>query len=206
MSKKKDYVLDIVPPLTKNWEKNLNAVKLSVRKRKLDFILIHKKKLVLFFLSISIILLLIIVSSNVIENQKNLTKIFSKNQNQNVIFLLSLFFLFIVLMRQEAIEEVIVLKGIGIQLVSRHCWKFLFTTSTFVSLHNINDIVIHEGFHGYGQVIFYLSILTIYDLEKKTDKNLVKVVFSKFLPRKEILITTWKISREILFGELKKKI
>ena len=53
------------------------------------------------------------------------------------------------------------------------------------------DLVIHEGFHDYGQVIFYLCVLT----KANNDKNPITIVFPEFLPRKDILLTVWRLSR-----------
>lgn len=112
---------------------------------------------------------------------------------------------------QERQDELLVMKNIGIQLNSKTNWKF-FTKADknmFIPHSNIIDLVIHEGFYGYGQVIFYMCILTKNGSNNGTftqnkTEEMIKVVFSELLPRKEILLTVWKQSREMLFGTNKR--
>lgn len=115
--------------------------------------------------------------------------------------------LFVVYCRQDAHESILVIKDVGIQLNSRPRWKFLATSDSnrFIPLANIMDLVIHEGFHGYGQVIFYMCIL----LKRKensaeTDDGAIKVVFPGLLPRKELLLNVWTQSRVVLFGDTRR--
>lgn len=115
--------------------------------------------------------------------------------------------LFVVYCRQDAHESILVIKDVGIQLNSRPRWKFLATSDSdsFIPLANIMDLVIHEGFHGYGQVIFYMCIL----LQRKendgeTDEDAIKVVFPGLLPRKDLLLRVWTQSRTVLFGDTRR--
>lgn len=98
-------------------------------------------------------------------------------------------------------DSMIVMKSIGIQLEYRSRWKFLKNSNknTFIPLNNIIDLVIHEGFYGYGQVIYYMCVLTKTN-PNSTDNDMIKVVFSELLPRKDLLVTVWKQSRQILFN------
>lgn len=105
--------------------------------------------------------------------------------------------------RRSREDTMIVMKNIGIQLQYQSNWKFLFNKSanknTFIPVNNIIDLVIHEGFYGYGQVIYYMCVLTKTN-PNVSDNDMIKVVFSELLPRKHLLITVWKQSREILFN------
>lgn len=102
------------------------------------------------------------------------------------------------LCRQQRQDVLVVMKGIGVQLNSRSNWKFVNKSdkNVFIPLTNIIDLVIHEGFHGYGQVIFYMCVLT----KNTKDNDMIKVVFSELLPRKDILVQVWKQSRNVLFN------
>lgn len=116
--------------------------------------------------------------------------------------------------RQEKLDNILIMNDVGIQLNSQSSWKFSLNgnTSHFIPISNVIDLVIHEGFHGYGQVIFYMCVLTktentnhnnINNLTLNND-NMIKIVFPQFLPRKDILMTVWKDSRRVLFGESKR--
>lgn len=111
---------------------------------------------------------------------------------------------FLLATAQPTSDSIMIMENIGIQLNSRSWWGLGNATSNgeFIPVSDVIDIVIHEGFHGYGQVIFYLCVLTRVrncDSDSGTG-NSVKVVFPNFLPRKEILIQVWKQSRSILYG------
>ncbi|ODV79874.1 uncharacterized protein CANTADRAFT_218129 [Suhomyces tanzawaensis NRRL Y-17324] len=111
----------------------------------------------------------------------------------------------LVVMRQTPEDSVIVMKDIGVQLVSKKSWRFQNNVEVFVPLKDIIDLVIHEAFHNYGQVIFYLCVLTKPSQTDSTkSENIIKVVFPEFLPRKDILLQVWKLSRGLLFGETKR--
>lgn len=101
--------------------------------------------------------------------------------------------------RQDREDTMIVMKNIGVQLKCKSNWKFIAKSdkNIFIPLSNIIDLVIHEGFYGYGQVIYYMCVLTKNDSNKKDD--MIKVVFSELLPRKELLVSVWKQSRQKLF-------
>ena len=96
-------------------------------------------------------------------------------------------------------DTLIVMRGIGIQLQSKKMWRFQ-SSDSFIPINNMIDLVIHEGFHDYGQVIFYLCVLT----KANNDKNPITIVFPEFLPPKDILLTVWRLSRELLFGSTKR--
>lgn len=116
--------------------------------------------------------------------------------------------------KQEKQDSILIMNDVGIQLNSQSGWKFSFNgnTSHFIPISNIIDLVVHEGFHGYGQVVFYMCVLTktkttgednISGLNLSND-NMIKIVFPQFLPRKDILMKVWKESRQVLFGQSKR--
>lgn len=108
---------------------------------------------------------------------------------------------------QEKYDSMLVIQDIGIQLSSQPHWKFIMfcQQDRFIPVKAIIDLVIHEGFHGYGQVIFYMCVLlnpmASPASRSSTGKgNLIKVVFPQFLPSKDVLIMVWGKSRIVLFG------
>lgn len=116
--------------------------------------------------------------------------------------------------KQVKQDSILIMNDVGIQLNSQSGWKFSLNgnKSHFIPISNIIDLVIHEGFHGYGQVVFYMCVLTktkstnpdnIHGLTLNNDK-MIKIVFPQFLPRKDILMKVWKNSRRVLFGESKR--
>lgn len=109
---------------------------------------------------------------------------------------------------QQPSDSIMIMENLGVQLNSRSWWSFTsgMSNGEFIPLSDMIDIVIHEGFHGYGQVIFYMCVLT---RAKSThpdsgNGNSVKVVFPNFLPRKDILLQVWKQSRALLYGPTRK--
>ncbi|EGV66146.1 hypothetical protein PSN45_003502 [Yamadazyma tenuis] len=107
--------------------------------------------------------------------------------------------------RQEREDVMLVMKNMGIQLNSKSSWKFVpkHHKNIFVPLSDIIDLVIHEGFYGYGHIIFYMCVLTKSTNTNRNDE-MIKVVFSELLPKKDLLVTVWKQSREMLFGSNKR--
>lgn len=112
------------------------------------------------------------------------------------------------LLLQPQCDSLIVMEDMGVQLSSRRRWRFLRGDSTeFIPCSDIIDIVVHEAFHGYGQVIFYMCILTkaqgggggVGD-----GSSAVKVVFPNFLPRKDMLLQVWRQSRSMLYGSTRR--
>lgn len=103
---------------------------------------------------------------------------------------------------EEASDTLLVMEDMGIQISSMSKWKFLNIGrhGKFIPTSEIIDLVIHEGFHGYGQVIYYMCVLT----RDKERGNAVKVIFPNFLPRKEILLQVWKQSRQMLYGNTRR--
>lgn len=131
-----------------------------------------------------------------------------------VIVVILLLLIVLVYSRQEKEDSILIMNDVGIQLNSQSGWKFSLNgnQSHFIPISNIIDLVIHEGFHGYGQVVFYMCVLTksknthpedISGLNLNNDK-MIKIVFPQFLPRKDILMKVWKDSRRVLFGESKR--
>lgn len=111
---------------------------------------------------------------------------------------------FLLMTMQQPSDSLMIIEDMGVQLMSTSRWKFWNRVDRdFVPLSDIIDIVIHEGFHGYGQVIYYMCVLTRAK-GSGGDGNGVKVVFPNFLPRKDILLQVWKQSRTMLYGEMRK--
>lgn len=108
----------------------------------------------------------------------------------------------LLILLQESEDSMMVMKDTGIQLSSRRRWKFFTGTlhHEFIPISDIIDIVVHEGFHGFGQVIFYMCVLTKARSSSGLANNGIKVVFPNFLPRKAILLDVWRSSRMTLFG------
>lgn len=109
----------------------------------------------------------------------------------------------VLLCLQETADTIIVMKHLGVQISSKSKWRFLNhrNNKEFIPLSEIIDIVIHEGFHGYGQVVFYMCVLTKAQGQGSAEGNGIKVVFPNFLPRKDILLQVWRHSRRILYGD-----
>lgn len=103
---------------------------------------------------------------------------------------------------QEPQDSIMVIKDVGIQLSSRDMWGF--TKKEFIPLSDTIDIVIHEGFYGFAQVIFYMCVLTLPKHRSGSEENGIKIVFPNFLPRKPILVDVCRQSREMLFGTTKR--
>lgn len=104
-------------------------------------------------------------------------------------------------LRQEPRDSVLVMKDIGIQLELIKPWRYQSLVKLFVPVGRIIDLVLHEGFHEYGQVIYYLVILTKPDPKQVSHDNIIKVVFPEFLPRKDVLLKVRSLSRDLLFGQ-----
>lgn len=103
--------------------------------------------------------------------------------------------------KRQPEDSMLVIRDVGIQLDSVLGWRFTNKSdkSMFIALKDIIDIVINEGFHGYGQVIFYMCILRKSQKDDTEEKPL-QIVFPQLLPRKDILLQVWKQSRQVLFG------
>ncbi|KAI5967768.1 hypothetical protein CANMA_002948 [Candida margitis] len=105
---------------------------------------------------------------------------------------------------QEPLDTLTIMKGIGAQLDSHKLLPFQ-SSNTFIPINNMIDLVVHEGFHDYGQVIFYLCFLTKnFRSEKPGKDGVIQVVFGQLLPRKDVLLTVWKLSRQLLFAETRR--
>lgn len=118
--------------------------------------------------------------------------------------LLSILFIMVILSRRRPCDTLLVMKNVGIQLKLERAWHFQSNQERFIPVKNIIDIVIHEGFHGYGQVIFHLCVLM---KASETDRygdesNPIALVFPQILPRKETIIPVWRESRKLLFGDV----
>lgn len=107
---------------------------------------------------------------------------------------------------QEPSDSLMVVKDMGVQMSSKTRWRVLNGSNNkeFIPLSDVIDIVVHEGFHGFGQVIFYMCVLTKAKSTSSVEGNGIKVVFPNFLPRKDILLQVWKHSRETLYGETRR--
>lgn len=107
----------------------------------------------------------------------------------------------ILMCKRQPEDSMLVIRDVGIQLDSVLGWRFTNKSdkSMFIALKDIIDIVINEGFHGYGQVIFYMCILRK-SQKGDTEEKPLQIVFPQLLPRKDILLQVWKQSRQVLFG------
>lgn len=196
MSSPKNYNLIIEPEIDD--EDNLsqhNILKFTV-KHKSDFIYSNK-----YIISGIFTLIFGIYSHNKYRTLFELS--FRENLINWLILAIYLLFTVIILCKVQAEDTVLILKDIGVQLNSKKNWLFQNQIKQFIPLNNIIDLVVHEGMHGYAQVIFYLCVLTkSNDLHKP--ENSIEVIFPFFLPRKEVLLKVRKLSRNILFADSKK--
>lgn len=189
MSNPKDYRLIIEPPLKNGiLTHKLDQVSFTVRLASPPFLVKYQFQLVVVLTA----LVFVVISLNFSDllNRKVQSAI-------GALIILSIFVFF----AQEPEDSLIVMRGIGAQLISKRLWAFQ-NSGKFLPLNSMIDLVIHEGFHDYGQVIFYLCFLTKSTTEMPTKKeDAIKVVFKEYLPRKEILMQVWTMSRPLLFGE-----
>ncbi|KAM9924160.1 hypothetical protein OXX59_004716 [Metschnikowia pulcherrima] len=130
---------------------------------------------------------------------------FHKAQMPSLFSILAAVGMFLLISMEEPADTLMVMEDMGIQISSKSRWKFLNfgRKGKFVPISEIIDIVIHEGFHGYGQVIYYMCVLTR-DKGEGKEGNGVQVIFPNFLPRKEILLQVWKSSRQMLYGKTRR--
>ncbi|KAK6877665.1 Phosphatidylinositol N-acetylglucosaminyltransferase subunit gpi15 [Candida tropicalis] len=186
MSSPKNYKLEIVPPLHLSPKESRNLLKFTVRHQSSKRLIIAKYSLLILVVT-SLVTYISYHIDNIRNGELELLNYFT------IILQIALIGAFYSLQPPE--DSITVMKGIGIQLNSKKLWKFQ-SYDSFIPIENMIDLVIHEGFHEYGQVIFYLCVLT----KANGDKNSITVVFPEFLPRKDILLTVWTLSRELLFG------
>ncbi|CUM66518.1 uncharacterized protein PRCAT00004184001 [Priceomyces carsonii] len=187
MSSSKDYKLEVVPPIDSKLLQSANVVNFIVRNK-------SPPRLVQYRIYILACLV------GLICYQTTRVKLWGiRDQAVQIIFITGAL-MALVSLRQEPQDTMIVMRDIGIQLESKKAWRFQTKVEHFVPLKSMIDLVIHEGFHGYGQVIFYLCVLKRPKDSATQDNSLIKIIFPEFLPRKEVLIDVWRLSRELLFG------
>lgn len=117
-----------------------------------------------------------------------------------LLVLVVLIVLGLILSIQQTADKFMVIKGLGVQIGRQPRFRFLREQNgKFIPITEIIDIVIHEGFQGF-QVVFYMCVLVREKDESGGEGNAVKVIFPNFLPRKNILLHTWKASRQMLYG------
>lgn len=123
------------------------------------------------------------------------------NSTRSLVLLGLILILAVLMCKRQPEDSMLVIRDVGIQLDSVLGWRFTNKSdkSIFIALKDIIDIVINEGFHGYGQVIFYMCILRRSQKDDTEEKPL-QIVFPQLLPRKDILLQVWKQSRQVLFG------
>lgn len=126
-----------------------------------------------------------------------------KSNASNLPLVVAILAIVLLLSLEEASDTLMVIEDMGVQISSKSRWKFLNIGrhGKFLPISEIIDIVIHEGFHGYGQVIYYMCVLT---RDTGIEGNGVQVIFPNFLPRKEILLQVWKLSRQMLYGNTRR--
>lgn len=105
---------------------------------------------------------------------------------------------------QEPSDKFMVMENMGVEILSRSRWRFMNQSGRFIPLSDIIDIVIHEGFHGYGQVTYYMCVLRR-GRDKVAAESTVMVIFPNFLPRKDILLQVWQLSRRMLYGKTRRQ-
>ncbi|CAK7890689.1 hypothetical protein CAAN3_01S00870 [[Candida] anglica] len=223
MSSGKDFILDIVP---KEASPDSSVVKFIVKDRESAFCKYIRTPLLGILGSILCAYFAYVTSKVYTPNQSILTLeglkyLSTQYETRDLIMgvVLSIIILMIYL-RQERQDSMVVMKDIGIQLNSQGRWRLIGKNTDkncFIPQTEIIDLVIHEGFHGFGQVIFYMCILTksqnsnndtskVKEQIKINNKNcnqnesIIKIAFPGFLPRKDILVEVWKQSRNVLFG------
>ncbi|KAI3404041.1 hypothetical protein KGF56_003200 [Candida oxycetoniae] len=198
MSSSKNYILEIDPPIAERGSdaiKELDLLKFTVKLSRPSVLL-----------RLRVPLLFIVIVSLCAYTWRNWGYFLDDGTVQGIIGA-HVAALAIVYLIQEQEDSLIVMRGIGAQLSVRRTW-FFQNSNTFIPIDKMIDFVIHEGFHNYAQVIFYLCILTkdntVKEMTGEEGDNNIKVVFEEFLPRKEILLQVWKLSRQLLFGETRR--
>jgi len=93
-------------------------------------------------------------------------------------------------------EQLLVLRGLGLQTSTSSPSHLLTPDIRFIPTSAIQDVFIHEGFVGF-EVRFYLIIVV-------KDENDVVVVFPKLLPRREIVENVWRGTRRCLYEGMEK--
>ncbi|CAN3353415.1 hypothetical protein DICA3_A06348 [Diutina catenulata] len=197
MSTPKDFILEITPAT--DVVEDHNMLKFTIRHRNLGVFDQYRGALGGGTITLFITLLLEYVGwSNIKSGRFGGVSWF-----QTFMLICVLLVAFLTSLRQEPTDSIIVMKDIGVQLISRKSWRYQSTVKTFVPLGSIIDLVLHEGMHDYGQVIFFLVILTKPDPKANSADGIIKVVFPEFLPRKDVLMKVRQLSRELLFGQSK---
>ncbi|CAK9436350.1 uncharacterized protein LODBEIA_P09080 [Lodderomyces beijingensis] len=190
MSSAKDFILELQPSIDASNFDSIGALD------QLTFTVKSKQPPILYRAKLPLLLTLITATTTYIAYTK-------PNLHDHLVqFMLSAILTMSTLLvglAQEPQDSLMIMKGMGAQLTVRKMFPFQ-NSSKFIPINNMIDLVIHEGFHGYGQIIFYLCFLTK-GKEVKKSEDTIRVVFAEFLPRKEILLSVWKVSRLMLFGE-----
>lgn len=191
MSSSKNYKLEISPSINQtSATESQNLLKFTVRNDRPSKIITYRLPIIVLLASLTV--------ANIIQNLEQV-KNYDIDASHHGILLILVVGIVLLLCLQTPEDTLIVMRGIGIQLQSKKMWRFQ-SSDSFIPINNMIDLVIHEGFHDYGQVIFYLCVLT----KANNDKNPITIVFPEFLPRKDILLTVWRLSRELLFGSTKR--
>ena len=193
MSSTKDFVLEVTPSIEHDMKclTTLNVLKFSVKHRVPPLIFRGR-----YWLLCGSAICLVIPGVNCYKRCHTWV--------DWCIVLVQLVFILLLYFIQEPRDTLTIMKGIGAQLESRKMLPFQSRT-IFIPINNVIDLVIHEGFHNYGQVIFYLCFLTKnFQVERPGKDSVIQVVFGEFFPRKDVLLTVLKLSRQLLFGESKR--
>lgn len=94
-------------------------------------------------------------------------------------------------LRIHTSESLLVMRGLGVQTSESPKSYFAGTATRFIPTEKIQDILINEGFKGFG-VTYYLVVV----VEGEED---VVVVFPELMPRRAIVETVWRRARECLY-------
>lgn len=186
----KDYILEITPAI--DVVDDHNMLQFTIRHRNLGVLDDHK--LAICAITVTVVVTFILEILGWIE----LKQLEVGSWIRAAAVLVASAGVLVVAFKQEPLDSIMVMKDIGLQLELKLPWRFQSPIRHFVPLDQIIDLVLHEGFHNYGQVIFYLVILT---KPSGGSSDIIRVVFPKFLPRKDVLLKVRSLSRDLLFGK-----
>ncbi|KAK9466715.1 GPI-GlcNAc transferase complex, PIG-H component-domain-containing protein [Lipomyces arxii] len=94
--------------------------------------------------------------------------------------------------REYTEDSILILHDFGIQLSSTGT-TILSRSSQFIPLELIQDVILHEGFHGLG-VIYFLAVVV-------KDRERLLVVFPNLLPKRAVLEDIWRDIRRCLYQQ-----
>lgn len=99
----------------------------------------------------------------------------------------------LVLRRMYIRESFLVVQSFGVQVSSTGWWYIFGPTSKFIPSSDVLDILIHEAFIGFQ--IRYILVIIVKDQSK------LQLVFKNTLPRRDVLETVLRGSRQCFYRE-----